>query len=80
MVNELLKLKQGEVSGVFKGPEGFYIVKVEEIKGGAQIPYEEIKEDIIRNRTLIKQQQIILDYIEKLEKEIKVEINEGLLN
>jgi len=80
MVNELLKIKEGEVSGVFKGPDGFYIVKLEDIKGGEQIPYEEIKEDIIQNRTIIKQQQAILDYIENLEQKIKVEINESLLN
>jgi peptidyl-prolyl cis-trans isomerase C len=80
MVNELLKLKEGEVSGVFKGPEGFYIVKLDDIKGGELIPYEDIKEDIIQNRTIIKQQQAILDYIENLEQKIKVEINESLLN
>jgi parvulin-like peptidyl-prolyl isomerase len=79
MVDALINLKAGEVSSVFKGPKGFYIVKLEEIKGGAQIPYEEIKQDIIQNRTLVKQQQVILDYIAKLEQEIKVEINEGLI-
>jgi len=80
MANELVKLKKGEVSGVFKGPDGYYIVKLEDVKGGEQIPYDEIKQDIIQNRTIIKQQQVILDYIKKLEGEIKVEINEGLLN
>jgi len=79
MVDALINLKAGEVSSVFKGPKGFYIVKLDEVRGGEQIPYEEIKQDIIQNRTLVKQQQAILDYLSTLEKEIKVEINEGLL-
>jgi peptidyl-prolyl cis-trans isomerase C len=80
MVNALINLKEGEISSVFKGPQGYYIVKLDEIKGGAQISYQEIEQDIIRNRTLIKQQQAILDYIDKLEEQIPVEINEALLN
>lgn len=77
MASALLPLKVGEVSTVFEGPDGFYIVKLDEKKGGTQIPFEKIKGDIEKNRTLFKQQQAILDYITKLQQEINVEINEN---
>ena len=64
---------------VFKGPEGFYIVKLEEKRGGEPIPFEEIKEEIIQNQTLAKQQKAIMDHIAELEKKIEVEKNESLL-
>ncbi len=73
------RLNTGDVSSVFQGPEGHYIVKVEEKKGGIPIPFEEIKEEIINDRTAFKQQQAILGYLDKLQKEIKVETNEKLL-
>jgi len=79
MGNALLSLEEGDVSGVFKGPEGYYIVKLEEKKGGEQLGFEEIKEDIIQSQTLLKQQQVILDHLNRLKSEIRVEINEQLL-
>lgn len=79
MASILTSLNTGDVSSVFKGPKGFYIVKVEEKKGGVSIPFEDIKQEIIDDRTAFKQQQAILEHINKLEKEIKVEKNESLL-
>ncbi|MBI3618196.1 MAG: peptidyl-prolyl cis-trans isomerase [Candidatus Omnitrophica bacterium] len=79
MQNAVASLNAGEISGVFKGPQGFYIVKVEEKKGGAPIPFEEIKSDIIKNQLMLKQQQAILDYVEKLKGQTKVEMREDLL-
>lgn len=73
------RLNTGEVSSVFQGPEGYYIVKVEEKKGGTPIPFEEIKEEIIQDRTAFKQQQAILDYLNKLQQEVEVQTNEKLL-
>jgi peptidyl-prolyl cis-trans isomerase C len=75
----LQALEVGKVSSVFKGPDGFYIIKLEEKKEGQQLPYEKVKTDIIQNRKLAKQQQIILDYISQLEKKYKVETNKDLL-
>jgi len=37
MANAILSLEVGGVSSVFKGPEGHYIIKLEEKKGGGQI-------------------------------------------
>jgi peptidyl-prolyl cis-trans isomerase C len=79
METALMPLNAGEISSVFKGPEGFYVVKLEEKTGGEPIPFEEIKEELVNNRTLFKQQQAIMDHIDKLRQTIKVEVNESLL-
>ncbi len=79
MAEAILSLDEGQVSSVFKGPEGHYIVKLNEKKGGESIAYEDIKEDIIKNQTALKQQQEVLNFIEKLRNQAKVKINEELL-
>ena len=80
MQSALAPLKPGELSGVFKGPKGYYIVKFEEKKGGAPIPFEEIKKEIIDNQLMQKQQQAILGHVEKLKGQTQVEIKEDLLS
>ncbi len=79
MQNAIASLSTGGVSGVLRGPQGYYIVKVEEKKGGNPIPFEDIKKDIIDNQLMLKQQQAILDYVEKLKGQTKVEVREDLL-
>jgi len=79
MGSALLPLEEGDVSSVFKGPNGFYIVKLEEKKDGEAVSFDEIKEEIIQSQTLLMQQQAILDHLDQLKKIIKVEINESLL-
>ena len=79
MGNTLLTLEEGGVSSVVKGPDGYYIFKLIAKKGGEQIAFEDIEADIKQNRTLFKQQQAILDYIEDLRKKTNVEINEDAL-
>jgi len=79
MGNALISLEIGDVSGVFKGPEGYYIVKLEGKKEGEQISFDEIKDDIIQSQVLLKQQQVILDHLNDLKAKIRVEINEQLL-
>jgi len=37
----LLPLEEGDVSSVFKGPEGFYIVKLEEKRDGAPLAFDD---------------------------------------
>ena len=80
MVEMVLSLGEGETSKVFEGPDGFYIVKLTEKTGGEKVPFSEVKDDIIQNRTLFKQQQAILEYIENLKGKIQVEVNESLIN
>ncbi len=79
MGSALLSLEEGDVSSVFKGPEGFYFVKLEEKKDGEPIDFSEIKEEIIQSQTLLMQQQAILDHLNRLKATIKVEINEKLV-
>jgi peptidyl-prolyl cis-trans isomerase C len=79
MANALLALEVGGVSSVFKGPDGYYIVKVEEKQGGKELAFDDIKEDIRKNRLLNKQQEAILKYIDELKQKIKVQTNESLL-
>ena len=79
MANALLSLKEGEISSVFKGPDGYYIVKLEEKKGGSQLPFEKVQDRIKELLTSNQQQQAIIAYINELKLKAKVEINENLL-
>jgi len=79
MGSALLPLEEGDVSSVFRGPEGYYIVKLEEKKSGNKISFEEIKDDIIRSQVLLQQQQAVLDHLNSLKEKTEIEINEELL-
>ena len=72
-------LSVGELSSVFKGPDGYYIVKLEEKKGGEPLIFDEVKEEIKAGLTLLKQQQKILSYIEELKAKANIQINESLI-
>jgi len=79
METAVLTLEDGGVSSVIEGPKGFYIVKLDEKKGGEIQEYEDIKEDIIAGLTLLKQQQAILQQLDTLQQTTEIEINESLL-
>ncbi|MCX5697941.1 MAG: peptidyl-prolyl cis-trans isomerase [Candidatus Omnitrophica bacterium] len=70
-------LEVGKMSGVFKGPDGYYIVKLEAKRGGKQRSLSDMWDDIKKGLTFLKQQQKIEDLIGKLSRESKIEINEG---
>lgn len=70
-------LDVGSVSNIFKGPEGYYILKLEDKRGGKQKSLSEMWDDIKRGLTFLKQQQRIEDLIGKLSREAKLEIYEG---
>lgn len=70
-------LEVGKTSNIFKGPEGYYILKLEAKRGGKQKSLSEMWDDIKRVLTFIKQQQKIEDIIAKLSREVKIEIYEG---
>lgn len=73
-------LEVGKTSNYFKGPEGYYIVKLEDKRGGKAKALRELQEDIKKGLTFLKQQQKIEEIINKLNQEAKIEINEGLIN
>lgn len=72
-------LEKGKTSGVFKGPNGYYIVKLEDKRGGTPKPFLAVKTDLIKKMTLRKQQDAVLDHLNKLAEKTKIEVNEELL-
>lgn len=70
-------LDVGKISNIFKGAEGYYIVKIEAKRGGKEKPLSEMWDDIKRGLTFLKQQKMIEDMIGKLSSEAKIEVYEG---
>jgi peptidyl-prolyl cis-trans isomerase C len=79
MENVVSSLEVGGISGVFKGPGGYYIVKLEEKKGGKAKTFDELKEEIVKGLTLLKKQQVILEHLDKLQKQADIQVNDKLL-
>ncbi len=72
-------LEAGEISQIFQGPEGYYIVKVEE-KTGGEIPALYEVSDTIKNLLIQDQQaQRLNELTDKLRRNAKIEIKEELL-
>ncbi len=69
-------LEAGGISSIFKGPDGFYIVKVESVKKSEVKPLAELKDNIKSWLLFEKQQNAITELADKLKKQIKVEIFE----
>lgn len=72
-------LEPGQVSQIFKGPEGFYIVKVDQKKGGTVPPltevYDQIKNGLLQQKTAARIQELT----EKIKREAKIDIKEDIL-
>ena len=80
MKSALMSLEVGNISSVLKGPDDkFYIIKLEEKKGGKTKEFTELKDEIVKGLTLLKQQQAIVDYLNKLAEKIPAKVNEKLL-
>lgn len=67
-------LEAGQLSTVFKDKNGYYIIKVEAIKGGQPRTLFEVKEDIKKSVQFLKQQQKLKEITEGLLKKAKVEV------
>jgi len=72
-------LDVGGVSGVFKGPEGSYIVKVNSKKGGDTKSFADVKKDLIYGLTMQKQQEVLLSHLKDLADKYKPERNDALI-
>ena len=70
----------GQISSIFKGPEGYYIVKIEAKKGGKQRSLSEMWDDIKRGLIFLKQQQKLEELVSKASKDAKIEIYEKEIN
>ncbi len=79
MASALAPLEVGDLSSVFKGPQGYYIIKYEEKKEGKQIPFEEMKKDILDHLKGEKQEKILIDQVAQFKKEATIEVREELL-
>ncbi len=70
-------LDVGKISNIFRGPDGYYILKLEAKRGGKQRSLSEMWDDIKKGLTFLKQQKSIDDLIGKLSRDSKIEIREG---
>lgn len=79
MKSAVTAIETGKTSGVFKGPNGYYIFKLEDKKGGTPKPFLAIKSDLTKKLTLKKQQDAVLEHLNKLATKTNIKINEDLL-
>jgi len=70
---------RGEASSVFKGLDGYYIVKVEQIKEGKARLLTEVWDPIKETLLALKKQQKLQDLTEKLRQDAKITINDELI-
>jgi peptidyl-prolyl cis-trans isomerase C len=76
----IANLDEGGTSAVFKGPEGYYIVKVDSKTGGTIKSFADVKKDLIYGLTMQKQQAIILNHLRDLAEKNKPEYNKDLID
>lgn len=72
-------LEPGKYSSVFKGPDGYYIVKLEAKRGGETRSLKDIWNQIEQGLTFLKQRQKVDELVNRLsaDPKFKVEISEG---
>lgn len=70
-------LREGDISSVFSCSEGFYIVKIEEIRRFKGRPFEELSGEIRNIVRQEKKQERVKDLLQELKNNSKVEIHEG---
>jgi len=72
-------LEVGKISSIFKGPDGYYIIRLEAKRGGKQMTLSEMWDDIKRALIFLKQQQKLENLIKQLSGNAKVEVYEGAI-
>lgn len=77
--NAAFSLDLGRVSSIVKGPDGYYIIKLEEKKGAKQRTLYEVWDDLEKEILVMKQRQVIAELVDNLRKKAKVEIRKVLL-
>jgi len=69
-------LEVGKISNIFKGPDGYYIIKLEAKRGGKQKSLSELWDDIKRGLTFLKQQKKIEELIGNLSRNARFDFYE----
>jgi peptidyl-prolyl cis-trans isomerase C len=69
-------LEAGQISSVFKDNKGYYIVKIDNIRGGQTPSLDDVREEVKNTFTALKQQQKIQELNGNIAKKIKVTINQ----
>jgi len=69
-------LEVGQVSSPFKGPDGWYVIKLEAKKEGKQKKLEDMWDEIKTGLLFLKQQQRIEELITKLQRQAQIEVYE----
>ena len=73
-------LDSGATSNIFKGPQGYYIIKVDKIKAPIQQTLSDRRDDIEKVLLLTKQRQVLIGLLNKLRGGAKpYEVHEDLL-
>lgn len=72
-------LDVGRTGNYFKGPEGYYILKLEAKRGGSVPNLSAVWDDIKNGLTFLKQQQKVEDLINKLSRDAKIEVTESAI-
>jgi parvulin-like peptidyl-prolyl isomerase len=70
-------LQTGARSGVFNGPEGYYIIKIEGIKEGKQLSLNDVRDRLKEELLLNKQKEELDKFYSQFSREAKIEIYEG---
>ncbi len=73
------KLKPGEISPVVQDGSRYAIFKLEEVKEGAPIPFEKVKEEVKRDLWRKKFSQLLSEYLGKLREMAKIVVDERAL-
>jgi len=77
----LSTMESGTISSPFKGEDGkYYIIKLEEKKGGEVIPFLKIKDELKRLLLEKKKKEKVDEFIESIKSKFKIIINSNLLD
>jgi parvulin-like peptidyl-prolyl isomerase len=71
---EMVKLKEGDTSGIIKSEFGYHILKLDEIIPSSLIPFSETKTDIMNLLLKKKTGKLFIQYLADLQKQAEIEI------
>jgi parvulin-like peptidyl-prolyl isomerase len=71
---EMVKLKEGDNSGIIESKFGYHIIKLDEIVPSTLIPFEKAESDILNILMKREAQKLFKEYLIDLEKTAKIEI------